>query len=259
MEDLTLLCAFTVSIGICSHLYFIRGEHDQHAHQWILRILTGTVALTLVVLFKTKFYFLQSIIITTLLTASYFLGLYGSILLYRLAFHPLRRFPGPFWAKVSNLYHGYMVRRSDNYLWIRTLHERYGPIVRTGMCFMISFKMNKINRRIGPNNLSINDPSAIPVVLSNEAKCMKSSWYDRSLPLVNLHTSRNKKVHDARRRVFSKAFTPSALRDYEERVAMHCEEFIRQMDRLSGRPFDASAWLKYFGMGPRFSYVNSFC
>lgn len=65
--------------------------------------------------------------------------------------------------------------------------------------------------------------------------------------MVNLHTVRSKKIHDARRRVFSKAFAPSALRDYEERVVVHCDEFIRQMQQMQGRPVDASAWLKYFG------------
>ena len=99
----------------------------------------------------------------------------------------------------------------------------------------------------GPSHLSINDPAAIPVVLSNESKCVKGPWYDRSLPLVNLHTVRDKKVHDARRKVFSKAFSPTALRDYEERVIVHCEEFVRQIKRMNGAPFDATDWFKYFG------------
>lgn len=113
--------------------------------------------------------------------------------------------------------------------------------------FILFSRARTSDERIGPNNLSVNDPSAIQIVLSNESKCKKTSWYDRSLPLVNLHTCRDKKVHDARRRVFSKAFTPAALRDYEDRVVVHCDEWIRQMDKLSGKPFDASAWLKYFG------------
>lgn len=96
--------------------------------------------------------------------------------------------------------------------------------------------------------MSINDPAAIPVVLSNESKCVKGPWYDRSLPLVNLHTVRDKSVHDARRRVFSKAFSPTALREYEERVVVHCEEFVRQIKRMNGTSFDATDWFKYFGM-----------
>lgn len=58
---------------------------------------------------------------------------------------------------------------------------------------------------------------------------------------------RDKKQHDGRRKVFSKAFTPSALQAYEKRVNVHCAEFIKQMRRLSGKPFDATNWMKYFG------------
>jgi tryprostatin B 6-hydroxylase len=85
------------------------------------------------------------------------------------------------------------------------------------------------------------------VVLSNESKCIKSPWYERSLPLVNLHTVRDKAAHDNRRKVFSKAFSPGALQDYENRVIVHCEEFVRQMSRMAGKSFDASEWCKYFG------------
>jgi len=84
-------------------------------------------------------------------------------------------------------------------------------------------------------------------VLSNESKCIKSPWYERSRPVVNLHTVRDKGAHDARRKIFSQAFSPGALKDYEDRVIVHCDEFVRQMKRIAGRPFDASDWFKYFG------------
>ncbi|EER29322.1 Cytochrome P450 family protein [Coccidioides posadasii C735 delta SOWgp] len=224
-------CAVAGGVGVLSHLlYFIRGEHHKYAHRWITRIFAGITVLAVSVLRVTEYQFLRTLILTILLSTSYFVGLYGSIGIYRIFFHPLRKFKGPFWARASNLYHMCMIRKSDNYLVMKKLHKQYGPIIRTG-----------------PANLSINDPAAIPIVLSDRAKCFKGPWYDRSLPLVNLHTVRDKKVHDARRKVFSKAFTPTALREYEERVMVHCEEFVRQMNRLSGKPFDASEWFKYFG------------
>ncbi|KAL3436403.1 cytochrome P450 [Aspergillus tetrazonus] len=235
--------------GILSHLvYFIRGEHHQYAHRWITRALAGIAAVAIATLRLTDWQPLLSLILTALISTSYFLGLYSSIGIYRVFFHPLRRFKGPFWARASNLYHMYIIRKSDNYLVMKKMHEKYGPIIRTG-----------------PANLSVSDPAAIPLVLSDRATCVKGPWYDRSLPLVNLHTVRDKRVHDARRKVFTKAFTPSALREYEERVAVHCEEFVRQMTRLSGKPFDASEWFKYFafdvmgdlGLGREFHMMTS--
>ncbi|KAK4041875.1 cytochrome P450 [Parachaetomium inaequale] len=242
-------CAVMAAAGVATHLlFFIRGDHNRYAHRWITRALVGISALALVLLHLEQYNVVRAAILTSLFTPSYFAGLYTSIALYRLFFHPLRRFPGPFWARLSNLYHARIIRKSDNYLVIQKLHEKYGPIVRTG-----------------PSNLSISDVNAVRVVLSNESKCIKSPWYERSLPLVNLHTVRDKRAHDNRRKVFSKAFSPSALQDYENRVVVHCEEFIKQMTRMAGQPFDASEWCKYFafdvmgdlGLGKEFHMMTS--
>jgi hypothetical protein len=119
--------------GILSHLvYFIRGEHHQYAHRWITRALAGTAAVAIATLRLTDWQPLLSLILTALISTSYFLGLYSSIGIYRVFFHPLRRFKGPFWARASNLYHMYIIRKSDNYLVMKKMHEKYGPIIRTG-------------------------------------------------------------------------------------------------------------------------------
>jgi tryprostatin B 6-hydroxylase len=113
--------------------------------------------------------------------------------------------------------------------------------------------------------LSINTPDAVQATLGSKSKCTKSPWYEQSLPVVNLHTSRDKKVHERRRKVFSKAFSPAALRDYEVRVVEHAELLTRQLARMEGKPFDATAWFKYFafdvmgelGFGETFGMLSS--
>ena len=104
-----------------------------------------------------------------------------------------------------------------------------------------------LTRPQGPSNISVNSPEAIRIVLGNQSKCIKSPWYERSRPMISLHTVRDKKQHDQRRKVFSKAFSPSAMQEYEKRVVVHCEEFVRQMKTMADKPFDASDWFKYFG------------
>ncbi len=126
-------CAAMAAVGVLSHLvYFIRGDHNRYAHRWITRALTGVAALGLVVLYLEHFDFVRAAVLTSLFAPSYFVGLYTSITIYRLFFHPLRRFPGPFLCRLSNLYHMWLIRKSDNHLVMRKLHEKYGPIVRTG-------------------------------------------------------------------------------------------------------------------------------
>ena len=126
-------CGLMVSAGVATHLaYFIRGDHNLFAYRWIPRALTAIGVLGLTLLYLTRFRVLDSVVATALFTTSYFTGLYTSISTYRLFFHPLRVFPGPFWARLSNLYHAYIIRNSDNALLIQKLHQKYGPIVRTG-------------------------------------------------------------------------------------------------------------------------------
>ena len=126
-------CAITATAGIASHLlYFIRGDHNRYAHRWIMRALLGIALLAVALFHFTSYKALQAALLTGLFASSYFIGLYTSISIYRVFLHPLRRLPGPFWARLSNLYHAYIIRKSDNYLVIQKLHEKYGPIVRTG-------------------------------------------------------------------------------------------------------------------------------
>lgn len=126
-------CAAMAVAGIASHVvYWNRGEHHNFAHRWIKRCLVATVLLAGAVFRLTEYRVRETAVMTSLLTVSYFTGLYMSLFAYRLIFHPLRRFPGPFWAKWTNLYHAYIIRKSDNYFVIEKLHKKYGPIVRTG-------------------------------------------------------------------------------------------------------------------------------
>jgi hypothetical protein len=55
--------------------------------------------------------------------------IYGATLaVYRYAFHPLKRIPGPFWARITNWYEFYQdVILDGNYVHeYRGLHEKYG-------------------------------------------------------------------------------------------------------------------------------------
>jgi hypothetical protein len=67
---------------------------------------------------------------TTIAVLSY-LALIASILTYRIFFHPLRHFPGPFTAKLTKLSHVLrLLEKSDNYIQADQLHKEYGDVVR---------------------------------------------------------------------------------------------------------------------------------
>jgi hypothetical protein len=48
------------------------------------------------------------------------------VILYRLTFHPLAKYPGPFLAKFTDLYLGYHAFKGDRHLEFWRCHEKYG-------------------------------------------------------------------------------------------------------------------------------------
>ena len=75
-------------------------------------------------------------------------------------FHPLRKFPGPFWAAHTDSWRVYQLwtrRMPDTLL---KVHEKYGPVVR-----------------VGPNDLSFQGVDILNEVYKGGRKFSKSSFY----------------------------------------------------------------------------------
>jgi hypothetical protein len=45
---------------------------------------------------------------------------------YRLYLHPLAKYPGPFWAKISDLPSYYYTLKQDRHVWLLKLQQQYG-------------------------------------------------------------------------------------------------------------------------------------
>lgn len=45
---------------------------------------------------------------------------------YRLYFHPLAAFPGPFWARLTVIPSWWHTRTGDRHVWMHSLQEKYG-------------------------------------------------------------------------------------------------------------------------------------
>jgi hypothetical protein len=88
----------------------------------------------------------------------YILTLIISVITYRLSpFHPLAKYPGPLFARISRLWWSYVALSGKQHLLMQKLHEKHGDVVRTG-----------------PNHLFIRNASAIPVVLGARNQWLKS-------------------------------------------------------------------------------------
>lgn len=59
---------------------------------------------------------------------------------------------------------------------------------------------------LGPNEITIFAPEGPVALLGPNSKCIKAAWYDGGLPMISMHTARNRAVHDKRRKVWDRGF-----------------------------------------------------
>ncbi|KAL8832932.1 MAG: hypothetical protein Q9170_004660, partial [Blastenia crenularia] len=90
---------------------------------------------------------------------------FSGVIIYRLYFHPLAKFPGPRLAAATYLYEGYydVVKRGKYTFKIRDLHAEYGPIIR-----------------ISPAELHIHDPDFYDGIYNRDGKWDKNPYYVHS-------------------------------------------------------------------------------
>lgn len=207
--------------GVATYIFYLhRGE--RHLYPWryiaavlILQCMTTTVIKNVEGTYTTLTAAQQA----AKLVGGYLLGIYASLLIWRLFLNPLNKFPGHPLAKVTAFHHSFQVGKNlDMFLYLQKAHQKLGDFVR-----------------IGPNTLSVSDPRAVRLALGAQAVCTKAPWYSMEHPAYSMHTSRSKSDHDTRRRIWSNAFSDKALRGYELRVRRYSEALIEQMRSLSGK------------------------
>lgn len=83
-------------------------------------------------------------------------------IVYQRYLHPLAKYPGPFFASLTDLWQVNQFLSLQQPYNLTELHMKYGPIVR-----------------YGPDKLSITHESAIPVIYQKSARLMpKTEFYD---------------------------------------------------------------------------------
>ncbi|KAI0265873.1 cytochrome P450, partial [Gloeopeniophorella convolvens] len=178
----------------------------------------------------------------SLVVAVTFALYYGLILLYAAVYrlspwHPLAQYPGPYLARLSKLWLAVVAAGGRQHIHYRMLHERYGDIVR-----------------VGPNELSVRDASAISSILGPGGP-EKGPYWDGRIDGESLVVLRNHAEHARARKPWDRAFSSKALKEYDviiarrvRQLAEHLENMIDQQRSL-GKAFctvDMSSWLSFF-------------
>lgn len=125
-------CLFAALFGVSLHLlYYIKGHHDPKSVEIVTAHLLLIPAISIAV---TVIHGLTILSLTDSfrIWVSIHLGLVTSIVLYRTLFHPLRRIPGPFWARITKIPTMAIARRGKLHELQTEWARKYGPIVRIG-------------------------------------------------------------------------------------------------------------------------------
>lgn len=124
------IALFSASSGVLTHsLIFRHGEWDVASPRIVL-VYLSTLLVTLLAVTPFSYESFKEI---TAYFGCHIAGIYGSMLIYRAYFHRLDKFPGPFWARLTNFYITMLsARRLQLYQEVQKLHEKYGDYVRLG-------------------------------------------------------------------------------------------------------------------------------
>lgn len=229
------LVAVAALAGVATHLLYLnRGEHHRYAISYVLAAAASFVAVSLfawspIIIDAPGIDWASAIGLSAKVHGYFFLGLYSSLVTYRLFFHPLNKFPGPIGARISTAWLIYDFRGLDGWKRVAALHEKYGPYVR-----------------IGPSELSVRDPKALNAFHGPNSKCRKDPHYDFTLPMTSLHIFRDKAQHDRRRRVWSQAFGDQALKGYEQRMQKYRDMLFDRIAASDGQPMNITKWFGFY-------------
>ncbi|KAK9781653.1 hypothetical protein SCAR479_01524 [Seiridium cardinale] len=143
------------------------------------------------------------------LSTTYILGL----VIYRLYFHPLSKYPGPFLAKITDAYQLYHAWKGDRHLEFWRQHELYGRVVR-----------------FGPNSVSFNSNTALKDIYGFKSNVRKAEFYDAFVhPAPNTHNARDKTIHARKRRVLSHGFSDGAMKEMERYILANVRTLCEQV------------------------------
>ncbi|KAF4966245.1 hypothetical protein FSARC_6044 [Fusarium sarcochroum] len=164
-----------------------------------------------------------------------------SIAIYRLCFHPLARVPGPRLAAVSSIWHAYQARNGRMAHLGKTLHRRYGPVVR-----------------VGPNEVWFDSKEAFQAIYSSGSGYEKSDFYlatALSKPHMDWHlnpefpdtldllSERDVRRYRLQRRLIGPVYQTSNLVQYEAAIDDVLARSVAKLKSLKGAQVELSEWM----------------
>jgi len=135
---------------------------------------------------------------------------------YLLDPHGIRLYPGPFLAKFSDAWLGWVSSHGHRSEIVHEMHKKYGPFIR-----------------IAPNHVSIADSDALGIVYAHGNGALKSTFYDAFVSIQRgVFNTRNRHDHARKRKIISHIFSQKSVTEFEPQIRQYVGLFIKQWDRL---------------------------
>lgn len=169
-------------------------------------------------------------------------------------FHPLRKFPGPFWASTTRLWLAYQHWANTELEVEERLHKKYGRSWRCHLLLAttgVRYGINKLTGsvlRVTPNMLLVSDSRKLPDMYHRTAN--KSDYY--VTPgfgrIENVITTQGHKEHAAIRKVMAGPYSFSSIKKMESIVDARLRQWLERLEDvfvISKKPVPITDWTVY--------------
>ncbi|KAJ0114140.1 hypothetical protein J7T55_007974 [Diaporthe amygdali] len=187
-----------------------------------------------------------------LLGLAHVIGSFVYQIIYYRFFHPLAKFPGPFWGSVTRLWITYHNVKGDEPETFQALHRKYGPVIR-----------------ITPVMLLVSDATKLPVIYSRQANKSKhyiTGSFGKTESLFNMQDS---KTHSRFRKIAAAPYSFTNIKKMEPLIDARIGEWMDRLEELfikrePGVKFDFAPWAVYMaydvisevGFGEPFGFIQ---
>jgi cytochrome P450 len=152
---------------------------------------------------------------------------------FRLLFHPLRNYPGPLIARLTDAYGGFFAMRRRLHLVTYQNFQKYGPIVRQAP-----------NRLVFNTVTALNDIYLDPRVTKGDA--YRKSQINAKYPSMINAIDRDQ--HRRKRKIVGRALTDRSLRAFEPTIRAQIDIFLRLLLSSRGKVVDMTERCQRLGV-----------
>ncbi|GLB41355.1 putative cytochrome P450 [Lyophyllum shimeji] len=224
--SLSQLIQIAVGAGISSHVVFKRVEPRALP---ALGMVSAIFAAVFGYVYRDSRRLLHAAVVSTATVNAYIFGLFASIAAYRLSpWHPLSRYPGPTLAKLSKWYMSVWIAKGNRHLKLQELHRTYGSWVR-----------------IGPNELSVDDPAAIRPIYSQMFRSL--SYQGAPQDADALITTVDKNEHALRLVAWTRAFSAENIKHFRTSAQARTAQLLEILAQKKGA-VSLSHWISLWAI-----------